>query len=304
MATGYTRQSSATIQPGQNINAGPLNIEFDTLQAAFDNGSGHDHTGLTPGDGQKIVLTTAVSGILPIGNGGTGAANTGGPAILVFPAGTPTFTFPTTSKTLLANDFSNIAAGAQLVLSGTQAISITGTGTFGVVAAGIFGATIVAQGTINSVAGILDNGNRVISKSNMFGLLLATPVDPAGATTAGVMAGLAQLVTPATTGRLLVIINGNMTNSTPATGVALARLRAGSGAAPLNGGALVGTAIGNIVYGRMTDAVNTGALPFSVAGLITGLTLATQYWIDLEQGAVAGVGTTTLTSLTVTVTEI
>ncbi len=90
-ATGYTRQSTSAIQTGQPIAAPPLTAEFDALQAAFDTGSGHDHSGSVPGDGQKISLTAAVLGILPIGNGGTGAINTGGPAILVFGGSTPTY---------------------------------------------------------------------------------------------------------------------------------------------------------------------------------------------------------------------
>lgn len=70
---GYTRQSSATIIAGANVTAAIFNAEFNQLQSAFNGTTGHGHTGGT-GDGPKLVLTAAaaVSGILPLDNGGTG----------------------------------------------------------------------------------------------------------------------------------------------------------------------------------------------------------------------------------------
>lgn len=70
--TGYTRQSAADIVDGEIITAAPLNDEFDTLQDAFST-LGHTHDGTT-GNGPKINLTTSVTGILPVANGGTGSA--------------------------------------------------------------------------------------------------------------------------------------------------------------------------------------------------------------------------------------
>ena len=72
MTVGYIRQSSAEIQPSLAINAEDLNAEFDQLASAFDSTSGHDHSGSVSGDGAKIGLTTAVTGALPVANGGTG----------------------------------------------------------------------------------------------------------------------------------------------------------------------------------------------------------------------------------------
>lgn len=54
---GYTRQSEASIQPGQDIDAGPLNTEFDAVEAAFDASTGHAHDG-TAGNGPKLGLTS------------------------------------------------------------------------------------------------------------------------------------------------------------------------------------------------------------------------------------------------------
>lgn len=74
---GYTRQSLADIQDGEDIVAGPLNDEFDALQSAFNGTTGHSHDGTT-GNSPKIELTAAasVNGILPLANGGTGQATT------------------------------------------------------------------------------------------------------------------------------------------------------------------------------------------------------------------------------------
>src|SRR3990167_10964136 len=69
--TGYgARQSTYTT--GDIITAPHSNLEFDAILTAFGTG-GHVHDG-TAGNGPKITLTTAVTGTLPVANGGTGAA--------------------------------------------------------------------------------------------------------------------------------------------------------------------------------------------------------------------------------------
>ena len=69
---GYVRQSSASIQPGEEVTAAPLNNEFNTLQDAFNASTGHSHDGST-GNAPPIDLTTSVDGVLPQANGGTGS---------------------------------------------------------------------------------------------------------------------------------------------------------------------------------------------------------------------------------------
>ena len=73
--TGYTRQSIASIINGSNITAPPLNAEFDQLLAAFHATTGHTHDGTSAGAAPKINLTTSVSNILPVANGGSGGLN-------------------------------------------------------------------------------------------------------------------------------------------------------------------------------------------------------------------------------------
>lgn len=77
MGQGYVRQSAADIVNGNRIQAEHFNNEYNALQAAFDGNSGHSHDG-TIGEGQKILLTSSVTGTLPITNGGTGATDVAG----------------------------------------------------------------------------------------------------------------------------------------------------------------------------------------------------------------------------------
>jgi hypothetical protein len=76
---GYVRNDTTNqIADGVVINAAPLNGEFNALAAAFDGSTGHEHDG-TSGDAPKINLTgaAAVTGTLPVANGGTGITSFG-----------------------------------------------------------------------------------------------------------------------------------------------------------------------------------------------------------------------------------
>jgi microcystin-dependent protein len=69
MGNGYTRQSAAEIAPGETITDTALEAEFDGIEAAFHGSTGHTHDGTT-GEGPAISLTTSISGVLPVANGG------------------------------------------------------------------------------------------------------------------------------------------------------------------------------------------------------------------------------------------
>jgi hypothetical protein len=71
LGQGYVRQSSADIVAGNTIEAGPLNAEFNQVQAAFHLADGHTHDGTT-GEGPKLNLTTSTTGVLAVAQGGTG----------------------------------------------------------------------------------------------------------------------------------------------------------------------------------------------------------------------------------------
>lgn len=69
MGNGYTRQSDAEIADGLTIDAPDLEAEFDAIETAFNSSTGHTHDGTT-GEGPLISLTTSISGVLPVANGG------------------------------------------------------------------------------------------------------------------------------------------------------------------------------------------------------------------------------------------
>jgi len=133
------------------------------------------------------------------------------------------------------------------------------------------------------------------------GVLTGTPSNPTGTTnTGGLMMGLAQLFTPGFSTRIKIEIVGMMANSTINDG-ATVQIRYGTGSAPANAAALTGTAIG--AAQTFTSLVAAGKSGFCLTAIVSGLTIATQYWIDVSLAAVTG-GTATITNLTVTVHEV
>lgn len=74
---GYTRQSTSQIQPNKVVSAPPINAEFNALEGAFNGSAGHSHDGST-GNAPKVNLTTSVTDVLPIANGGTNATTAAG----------------------------------------------------------------------------------------------------------------------------------------------------------------------------------------------------------------------------------
>jgi len=69
MGAGYVRQSAADIVTGAVVEAAPINAEFNALRDAMAATTGHSHDDTT-GEGPKIALTTSISGVLPVANGG------------------------------------------------------------------------------------------------------------------------------------------------------------------------------------------------------------------------------------------
>lgn len=134
MATGYTRQSSASIVDGLTISAANHNNEFNLLETAFNGTSGHDHsggTGLGP-----ILLPPAIGmsgdGIYARTSSTTTAARTitGTAAEITVTNGTgvsgnPTLSLPTaltfTGKTVTGGTFTGItmSSAAATITGGT-----------------------------------------------------------------------------------------------------------------------------------------------------------------------------------------
>jgi hypothetical protein len=128
----------------------------------------------------------------------------------------------------------------------------------------------------------------------------ATPADPTGTTnTTGLMMGVAGAVTPVYTGRVLIMISGDVQSTLSGDGAKF-QIRYGTGAAPANAAALTGTAVGGLV--NMLAAANNQRVPFSLQAIVTGLTLATAIWIDIGLAAVTG-GTAAIKNLSISAVE-
>lgn len=162
-ATGYTRQSSANIQAGLAIQSADVNNEFNQLQSAFDNTTGHDHSGSATGTGSKIDLTAAVTGILPLANGGVGRslALTGGASRVLMQTSVGA---NITVANLAASDLNNGTTGTGAVMLAANPTS-TGTLTAGnITLAGILSASAVTTtSTISATATITGN---ILNASN------------------------------------------------------------------------------------------------------------------------------------------
>lgn len=116
------------------------------------------------------------------------------------------------------------------------------------------------------------------------------PADPTGTTdTTGKMMGLAGAFTPQFSGRVLIFITGNLTNSTATAGDgAKAQITYGTGTAPVNGAALTGTAVGSIQSSVLERATASDFQTYSLVALVTGLTIGTAIWVDVRLAAIVG----------------
>lgn len=92
--------------------------------------------------------------------------------------------------------------------------------------------------------------------------------------------------TPTKTGNVRVVITGQMYNQTVADGVFVAGAF-GTGTPPVNGAAPSGTNFGGSPQESGVATV-TNPTPFVLLDKITGLTLGTTYWFDLQIAAITG----------------
>jgi len=132
----------------------------------------------------------------------------------------------------------------------------------------------------------------------------SNPVDPGqtGSST-GVMMGLAAAFTPIASGVAEVVITGDISNDTAPNGGQV-QIRYGTGAAPANGAALVGTTLGQLVkYDPITPSTASQRSPFAVSGIISGMTIGTAYWIDVSLANIGG-GNARIQDVTVNVFEL
>lgn len=110
-------------------------------------------------------------------------------------------------------------------------------------------------------------------------------------TSMGLGASAGFFYTPTNTGKLVVIISGMAINSTGAGDGTTISGRYGTGTAPSNGttGSL-GTLFS--IPQHFVGSTTAGQQGFTIVGLITGLTLGVQMWVDLSLVAVTAGGAT------------
>ena len=131
----------------------------------------------------------------------------------------------------------------------------------------------------------------------------ASQLNPTGTTSAaGVMMGLGATykITPTYSGTHLITITGNMANNVAGDGASL-RMAYGTGIAPTNGAAATGTVVGSQLINKSTAANQSE--PFSTTILVTGLTVGTAYWFDINLARVTG-GTATISGVSCSILEV
>jgi hypothetical protein len=126
---------------------------------------------------------------------------------------------------------------------------------------------------------------------------VASPQNPTATTsTSVVMMGLGGTckITPAITGRMMLQIQGNITNSTNTT-ITEIQGRYGTGTAPSNAAAATGTSFTSPKDFQPLVA-SSPLSSFHIGSVVTGLALSTQVWFDLS-AAVSGVSTGTVSKI-------
>jgi len=141
--------------------------------------------------------------------------------------------------------------------------------------------------TIGNVPGG-SSGTRAATLKNV-----ASPTGPAS-TSSYTMQGLAASITPAVSGNILITISGEIYGgSLTAAGDGINyNIAYGTGTAPTNGAASTGTAPNSSTYYTNPTTVTSTdvSVPFSTTAVVTGLTLNTAYWVDLQAKAQIATG--------------
>jgi len=134
----------------------------------------------------------------------------------------------------------------------------------------------------------------------------ASPTAPAS-TAAYKMQGLAGAITPATSGKVLLMISGNFISSTVTAGDGIKiQLSYGTGTAPANAANLTGTQVAApLEYTNPTTVIAADVfMPFSTQAVVTGLTLGTAYWIDLAAESVVTISSVGLANISLSAIEL
>lgn len=130
-----------------------------------------------------------------------------------------------------------------------------------------------------------------------------SPANPTGTTsTTGLMMGLGTTcsVTAAFSTKFLIFVSGTIFNATAIADGGKVQIRWGTGTAPANAAALIGTTAGGLV--QFITATTAAKSPFALQALATFSTYV-PVWIDVGLAAIVG-GTANITDISVTAFEI
>jgi hypothetical protein len=213
------------------------------------------------------------------GNNGT-AGSAMSVTVCAITIGTSSLQNSTTNTVLTGGTgATTFTADGVLYGNGTSAIGVTAAGTTGQTFVGTTSGAPVWAGT---------NTTTSVSVQNPTGTTSSTAV----------MCGLAKTLQVKQAGVVLVTICGTVDNNNPA-GSGTLQIAYGTGSAPSNGVAATGTAVGTLLTCPPINAYDN----FSSTVLITGLTVGTTYWFDLQQAAITA-GTVTAASVNTIIVEI
>lgn len=154
-----------------------------------------------------------------------------------------------------------------------------------------------------AVCTVSAQGVRVVSgPGTMQAVTHTKPTDKTGNGTATLkMNGLACAITPARDGTVVFLVTGTVANPTAIADGANLQLAYGTGTAPSNAGVATGTVLSALQ--KFITATTLEKVPFSIAAAVSGLTVGTAYWFDLQVQDVTG-GTATITDVDCTAIEI
>jgi hypothetical protein len=208
--------------------------------------------------------------------------------------------FGTSARIVLTGDFNfatacDISALTQIIL-----IQVLGNITYTSSGSWIVNSTTYVTGCITMPSKYNPGANAALPPSNV---QMTQPSNPSGATVAGytnrVMMGLGITFTPKYSGKLKITIKCGISNNTANDG-AIVEGDYGTGSAPVNGAAITGSicAPNAQINVFVASAIESATL----IGVITGLTVGSQYWFDCSLAPLIG-GTATISSIVYTIEE-
>lgn len=164
-------------------------------------------------------------------------------------------------------------------------------------------AMVLAQLTAGNGMAIVNTSGGITLTTGTFGHSATTSANPSGtASGTGVMMGLAGSIKPMSTGTVLFCMGGSGATDTSPDGWNV-QLRFGTGAAPANGAALTGTAIGASQVNTIIATNNQKNGFGGCAKATTNLAVNTTFWYDVAVTATTG-GTATVTGVVLSADEL